>query len=182
MNSFLQSITDRVTSKKGMWMTLGIWLLVTMLLAVLAPSAKDYEVSSIDSIPSDAKSMIAQKKQDQYFKNNEGTPAILVFQKDGNDITISDLNPLFEKIDQVEGIKEYVPLTTMPPQATANFFSEDQSTVILPLTLRTVTGIKGNENGPRGNNGNCGEKYRLNLKYYRSSRYCCGFSQFVLPC
>ena len=76
-----------------------------------------------------------QKKQDQYFKNNEGTPAILVFQKDGNNITISDLNPLFEKIDQVEGIKEYVPLTTMPPQATANFFSKDQSTVILPLTL-----------------------------------------------
>ena len=112
MNSFLQSITDRVTSKKGMWMTLGIWLVVTMLLAVLAPSAKEYEVSSIDSIPSDAKSMIAQKKQDQYFKNNEGTPAILVFQKDGNNITISDLNPLFEKIDQVEGIKEYVPLTT----------------------------------------------------------------------
>lgn len=135
MNSFLQSITDRVTSKKGMWMTLGIWLLVTMLLAVLAPSAKDYEVSSIDSIPSDAKSMIAQKKQDQYFKNNEGTPAILVFQKDGKNITISDLNPLFEEIDQVEGIKEYVPLTTMPPQATVSFFSEDQTTLILPLTL-----------------------------------------------
>ena len=135
MNSFLQSITDRVTSKKGMWMTLGIWLVVTMLLAVLAPSAKDYEVSSIDSIPSDAKSMIAQNKQDQYFKNNEGTPAILVFQKDGNNITISDLNPLFEEIAQIEGIKEYVPLTTMPPQATASFFSKDQSTVILPLTL-----------------------------------------------
>jgi putative drug exporter of the RND superfamily len=135
MNSFLRSITDRVTSKKGMWMTIGIWLLVTMLLAVLAPSAKEYEVSSINSIPSDAKSMIAQEKQDKYFKNNEGTPAILVFQKDGKAIKLSDLNPLFEKIDQVEGIKEYVPLTTMPPQATTNFFSEDQTTLILPLTL-----------------------------------------------
>ncbi|MDQ1004495.1 preprotein translocase subunit SecG [Neobacillus niacini] len=46
MNSFLQAVTDRVTSKKGMWITLGIWLLVTILLSVLSPSTKEYEVSS----------------------------------------------------------------------------------------------------------------------------------------
>jgi len=135
MNSFLRPVTDRVTSKKGMWITLGIWLLVTILLSFLAPSAKEYEVSSIDSIPADAKSIIAQKKQDTYFKNNEGIPAILVFQSDDNKVELSDLNPLFENINQVEGIKEYVPLTSMPPQATANFLSKDQSTLILPITF-----------------------------------------------
>ena len=137
MNSFLQSVTDRVTSKKGMWITLGIWLLVTVLLSVLAPSAKEYEVSSIDSIPADAKSIIAQEKVDTYFKNNEGIPAILVFQSDDNKVEISDLNPLLEKLDQVEGIKEYVPLSKLPPPATASFFSEDQSTLILPLTFES---------------------------------------------
>ncbi|WP_419954486.1 MMPL family transporter [Neobacillus niacini] len=137
MNSFLQSVTDRVTSKKGMWITLGIWLLVTMLLAFFAPSAKEYEVSSIDSIPADAKSVIAENKVDEYFKNNEGIPAILVFQNEGNKVEVTDLKPLFEKIDQVEGIKEYVPLLNMPPQATANFFSKDQSTMILPITFES---------------------------------------------
>ncbi|MEH7250941.1 MMPL family transporter [Neobacillus niacini] len=137
MNSFLRPITDRVTSKKGMWITLGIWLLVTILLSALAPSAKEYEVSSINSIPEDAKSIIAQNKVDQYFKNNEGIPAILVFQSDKGQVELSELTPLFEKIDQVEGIKEYVPLTTMPPQATVNFFSEDKSTLILPLTFES---------------------------------------------
>lgn len=136
MSSFLQSITDRVTSRKGMWVTLGIWLVVTMLLATLAPSAKEYESTSIVSIPADAKSTIAQNKLDQYFENNDGTPAILVFQaKDGGKVEIADLNPLFEKIDEVEGIKEIVPLLKMPPQATASFFSEDQTTLILPLTF-----------------------------------------------
>lgn len=135
MNSFLQSVTDRVTSKKGMWITLGIWLVITMLLAVLAPSAKEYEVSSIDSIPAEAKSSIAQNKVDEYFKNNEGIPAILVFQKEDKKIDVSDLNPLFEKLDWIEGIKEYVPLTSMPPQAIVNFFSKDQSTLILPITF-----------------------------------------------
>lgn len=137
MNSFLQPLTDRVTSKKGMWITLGIWLLVTILLSVLAPSAKEYEVSSIDSIPADAKSIIAQEKVDTYFKNNDGIPAILVFQSDDNKVEISDVNPLLEKLDQVEGIKEYVPLAKMPPQATASFFSKDQSTLILPLTFES---------------------------------------------
>ncbi|MGJ7922319.1 MMPL family transporter [Neobacillus sp. LXY-4] len=137
MNTFLQSITDRVTSKKGMWITLGIWLLVTVLLAVLAPSAKDYESTSIKSIPEDAQSVIAQKKLDQYSKNNDGIPAILVFQSEDGKISVSDLTQLFEKIEKVEGVKEIVPLTKMPPQATASFFSKDQRTMILPVTFES---------------------------------------------
>lgn len=135
MKTLLQTLTDRVTSKKGMWLTLSIWLLATILLAVFAPSAKEYESSSIDSIPADAKSTIAQKKLDHYFKNNDGTPGILVFQSNKNKVEISQLEPFFEKMDGVKGIKEIVPLTSMPPQAAANFFSKDQSTLILPLTF-----------------------------------------------
>ncbi|WP_342429460.1 MMPL family transporter [Neobacillus sp. FSL H8-0543] len=138
MNSFLQSITDRATSKKGMWITLGVWLLATVLLATLAPSAKEYESSSIDSIPAEAQSVIAQNKVDEYFKNNDGIPAILVFQSaDNNHVELAQLVSFFEEITNVEGIKEIVPLTSMPPQATASFFSEDQSTLILPLTFES---------------------------------------------
>ncbi|WP_318505623.1 MMPL family transporter [Bacillus sp. T3] len=138
MKSLLQSITDKVTSRKGMWITLSIWLLATILLATLAPSAKDYESSSIDSIPADAKSTIAQNKLDQYFENNDGTPAILVFQaKDGGKVKVADLIPLFTKINEIEGIKEIVPLTKMPPEATSSFFSKDQTTLILPLTFES---------------------------------------------
>ena len=135
MNSFLQSITDRVSSKKGMWVTLAIWLVVTLVLAVFAPSAKDYESSSIDSIPADAKSVIAREKVDQYFKDNDGIPAILVFQSENDTVELSQLEPFIEEMGEVEGIKEFVPLTKMPPQASASFFSEDKSTVIVPLTF-----------------------------------------------
>lgn len=139
MNSFLQSITDRVSSKRGMWITLAIWLIVTMLLAVFAPGAKDYESSSIQSLPDDAKSIIAQEKVDQYFTNNEGIPAILVFQSrsENKEVSLENLVPFFEEVKKVEGIKEIVPLTSMPPQATASFFSEDNTTVILPLTFES---------------------------------------------
>ncbi len=135
MKSFLQSITDFVSTKRGMWATLGIWLAVTLLLAVFAPSVRDYESSSIESLPADAKSVIAQDKVDQYFKDNEGIPAILVFQSGDSKVELEQLVPFFEEVGKLEGIKEIVPLTKMPPQAAAGFFSEDQSTLTLPLTF-----------------------------------------------
>lgn len=141
MKTFLQSITDRVTSKKGMWVTLGIWLLVTVLLAVFAPSAKDYEVSKIDSIPEDAKSVVAQNKVEQYFKDNDGIPAILVFQSNDK-VELSQLTSVFEELEKMEGVKEIVPITSMPPQATASFFSKDRSILILPLTFESSLDTK----------------------------------------
>jgi putative drug exporter of the RND superfamily len=139
MKSFLQSITDRVTTKRGMWITLGVWLAATVLLGTFAPSAKDYEVTSIASLSDDTKSIIAQNKVDQYFKENDGIPAILVFQSKEDIVEIAHLTKFFEGLDEgnIEGIKEIVPLTSMPPQATSNFISEDQTTVIIPLTFES---------------------------------------------
>ena len=43
MKSLLLRITDFVSTKRGMRITLGVWLAVTLLLGGLAPSAKEYE-------------------------------------------------------------------------------------------------------------------------------------------
>ena len=80
MKTMIQFITDRVTTRKGMWTTLAIWLVATLLLAFFAPSAKDYQVSSIQSLPDEAQSIIANEKVDHYFSEQDGTPGILVFQ------------------------------------------------------------------------------------------------------
>lgn len=135
MKGFLQAITDRVTTKKGMWITLALWLIVTVLLAVFAPMASEYKVMSIESLPEDAKSVIAQKKVDEYFKDNEGIPAILVFQAKDGEIKLDELTQVVEKIDseKVDGVEQIVPIGKMPPQAVANFFSEDKTTAIIPL-------------------------------------------------
>jgi putative drug exporter of the RND superfamily len=138
MKSFIQSITDRVSTKKGMWITLGIWLAVTILLAVFAPGAKDYEVSNIKTIPEDAQSVIAQEKLDQYFKDNEGIPAILVFQAEkGEKIVVPQLVGIVDQMekDKIKGVDQVVPLSKLPPQAVSGFFSKDQTTAILPITI-----------------------------------------------
>ena len=137
MKSFLQAITDRVSTKKGMWITLAAWLIITIVLAMFAPSAKDYEVSRIDSLPDDAKSVIAQKKMDQYFPNNEGTPAILVFQSKDGEVEIKEVSAVLDKIksEKVKGIDQIIPIAALPPQAVAGFFSDDKTTAIIPLTF-----------------------------------------------
>mgnify|MGYP001953471968 CR=1 FL=1 len=134
LKNMLQAITDKVTTKKGMWITLASWLIVTILLAVFAPNAKDYEVSRIDSLPEDAQSVIAQSKVDEYFKDSNGTPAILVFHND-EQFSFQDLVDVSSQIENAEipGVEQVVPLSTLPPQAAAGFFSEDQSTAILPI-------------------------------------------------
>jgi putative drug exporter of the RND superfamily len=139
MTKLIQNITDLVTSKKGMWITLAIWFFAAGLLGTFAPSAKDYEVTSIDSLSDETQSVIAQTKVDQYFKNNEGIPAILVFQTKKSGIEISNLAEFFSGIDEgdIEGVKEIVPLTKMPPHVAANFISKDQTTVIIPLTFES---------------------------------------------
>lgn len=137
MKSFLQAITDRVSTKKGMWITLASWLIITIVLALFAPNAKDYEVSRIESLPSDAKSVIAQKKMDQFFPNNEGTPAILVFQSKDGEVEIKEIGALLDKIKskKIAGIDQIIPIAALPPQAAAGFFSADNTTAIIPLTF-----------------------------------------------
>lgn len=137
MKTLLQSITDRVTTKKGMWITLISWLVVTIALAVFAPSVRDYEVSNIATLPDDAKSVIAQTKVDHYFKNNDGLPAILVFQASKGEVELADLTKIVDQYQSanINGLQQVVPLSSLPPQATAGFFSADKSTAILPLTF-----------------------------------------------
>ncbi len=137
MKEMLQAITDKVTTKKGMWITLAIWLIITMVLAFFAPNAKDYEVSRIDSLPEDAKSVLAKNKVDEYFKDSDGTPGILVFQAKEGQLESVDLVNVFNHIEEakIPGVEQVVPLASLPPQATAGFFSEDQTTALLPMVF-----------------------------------------------
>lgn len=140
MTNLIKSITDHVTSKKGMWVTLTVWLAVTILLGAFAPSAKDYEVTTIDSLSDETKSVIAQNKLDHYFQDNDGIPAILVFQSKENEIQLSQLTEFFARMEKgdIEGVKEIVPLLKMPPQVISNFMSEDKTTLIIPLTFEST--------------------------------------------
>lgn len=134
MKSVLQALTDRVTTKKGMWITIAIWLSVTILLSIFGPNPKDYQVSRIATLPDDAQSVIAQQKMDQYFEGSGNIPAILVFQKDTGNLQLQELAQITDKItDEIEASEQVVPLSALPPQAASSFISEDGTTALVPL-------------------------------------------------
>ncbi|WP_102028823.1 MMPL family transporter [Salirhabdus sp. Marseille-P4669] len=135
MRKGIRIITDAVTTKKGMWITLVSWLMVMTLLMVFTPGASDYKVGSVDSLPDDAKSVIAQNKIDQYFEGADYLPALLVYQSDEGEINPEELyNKLVELTpEKVEGLQQIIPFEQIPPEAVASFLSEDRTTGVVPF-------------------------------------------------
>ena len=139
LKKLLGSVTDFVATKKGMWTTIGVWLAFTVLLTVFAPSAGEYKVSSVASLPEDAQSVVAQNHIDEHFKDAESLPAILVLQSKDSEIDVAALGEALDKVSaaNINGVKEVVPFSSLPPQALAGFFSEDKRTAVVPLNFVT---------------------------------------------
>lgn len=137
MSKLLHLITDWVTTKKGMWITLITWIALAAILAIIAPNSKDYQVSSVDALPDHMQSVIAKQKVDEYFEESEGIPALLVFQSETDNVDLSELIQVLEQIEKasIHGVQEVIPLEKLPPQAVESFFSEDKSAALIPLTF-----------------------------------------------
>ncbi|WP_369826980.1 MMPL family transporter [Geobacillus sp. 46C-IIa] len=109
------------------------------MLALAAPNVKVYEVSSIESLPSDVQSMVAQKKIGQYFADSDGIPAIFVFHSDDEPISTEELQRLLADIEKKhqEALEQLVPIASLPPQAAARFFAEDGKIAVVPAIYQS---------------------------------------------
>lgn len=147
IKNILHSITDRVATKKGVWITLLAWLVIVLLLAVFAPSAKEFEVSNVEKLlPDDYQSVIAEEKLKTHFENSEGIPAILVFQSTSENEEIKPAT-LIEFLDAVQeknipGMQTLIPLEKLPPQAIDSFFSDDRNAAFLPMGFEETMDTK----------------------------------------
>lgn len=141
MNKFLSPITDWVSTKRGMWITIITWLLLAAVLT-FGPSLNDYKVANFQSLPDDAEAIIADKKMNEYFPNDQGTPGILVFQNPESEVDLAGIQEILDgiKAAEVEGIDEIVDISQLPPPALAGFYSEDRTTFIVPMTLAAGLG------------------------------------------
>lgn len=136
MKKLLQQLTDLVTTKKGMWITLSSWILLMIVLTFTVPSVRDYQVTSIDSLPEDMQSVIANEKIATYFGNSEVLPAILILQSE-DPVQLQDLITITDSMikKDLDGVKEIIPMAKLPEPVTETFFSEDRKTAIIPVNL-----------------------------------------------
>lgn len=136
MNKFLKPITDWVSTKRGMWITIIVWLVLMIGLSA-GPKLSDYKVSNFQSLPDEAASMIASQKLEEYFPNDQGTPGILVFHNENENINIDNVKKILQSIvdENIKGIDTIVDISALPETALSAFASEDQSTLIVPMSL-----------------------------------------------
>ena len=107
MRKLLFPLTDWVSTKRGMWITIIAWLVLMIGLSA-GPRLGDYKVTNFQSLPDEAQSIIAEKKTEEIFPNEQGTPGILVFHNENGDISIDEVKQILNGIveEDIEGIEQ----------------------------------------------------------------------------
>ncbi|MFD1020234.1 MMPL family transporter [Thalassobacillus hwangdonensis] len=135
---------EKMLSKKGMFITLIIWLVALFALSGTAPGAKDFAVNTTGAgLPEDAASVIADKKMAEHFEDSGTLPAILVFQNK----EAFDEEALTETASAIKGIDDLpapegdnvagvLPFGMFPPEAQQSFLSENNTTLVIPVELK----------------------------------------------
>lgn len=136
MHSFIHFITDKIATRKGAWITLITWIALAIVLSVIAPSSKDHAVNNVSKLyPENSPSVIAEQKIDEYFPDDDGLPAIFVFETKEETLNIELIQNVTEKFSEsdIPYVKSVIPLHQMPPVAIESFLSEDEEALFLPV-------------------------------------------------
>lgn len=136
MHKLINNVTDKIATRKGVWITIIVWVALAAVLSVLAPGSKSDAVSTVtDLYPASSQSVVADEKLDAYFKEDDGIPALLVFEAKTGDVALGELVALADEMTAAEipYVKSIPPLGLMPEVATDSFFSEDRSKAFLPV-------------------------------------------------
>jgi putative drug exporter of the RND superfamily len=141
LGKWLHPITDWVSTKRGMWITIIAWLVLMIGLSA-GPRLGDYKVSNFQSLPDEAQSIIADKKIEEIFPNKQGTPGILVFHNEKGEINTDEVTQILSGIavEKIKGIETILDISALPPQALDGLISEDGSTMIVPMELEQGLG------------------------------------------
>ena len=137
----LHVITDAASSRRGKFVTIGVWLLIAVVLVLVAPKlANIYDNSGTGSIPSDAPSTVAQKLQLKEFPGSRGTPAILVFY-DHAGLSSTDLTKIQQVSNWLTSSQKPNAVTTVlssytVPQAAKQLTSKDNTTMTMVASLK----------------------------------------------
>lgn len=129
------------SSSKGAKIVLTMWLISVVVFSILAPSAKEYEVSSTEgSVKGNMASEIAAEALGKYFPSDEGMPALLVFYKEEKISSqdrekITEISEWFASDDKPKYISSALPFHFFPKNVQDQMFSEDETTLIFNLAM-----------------------------------------------
>lgn len=142
MNSFSNKLASVVSSRKGSITIIVIWLAAIIALTLIAPSAKQtaqssQEASIYNNTPSATAKMLAEKG----FPSDDGLTALLVFHNEA-EITdkqleaIRSISQWLASDEKPQQIASAVPFHQFPLNVQKQFYSEDNTTIMLNAALQ----------------------------------------------
>ena len=111
----MRALASFVSSRRGKWVVLGIWIVVFAALMPLGGKLGDETRDDTTSfLPASAESTDVVKILDEDFPGGETTQGLIVYQRDGG-LTAADRKTIATQAKQLEALpKSELPLTRPP--------------------------------------------------------------------
>ncbi len=135
-----------VGGPKTRWITLVIWVLLTVVLSFAWPAINTVEDDSAADLPDSAMSQQAEKLIKKEFPNDAGNPVLIVWHND-NKLDKQDFTAIqgvYKQLKEKPLSKQSTlpPFDTFPQQALAQSVSEDGTTLVTPVFFDKNAGIE----------------------------------------
>ncbi|MGE6619022.1 MMPL family transporter [Bacillus mycoides] len=133
-----------VGGPKARWITLLVWVLLTLVLSFTWPAVNTVEDETAPNLPENAMSQQASRLIKKEFPNDAGNPALIVWHRDKG-LKKNDFKAIQDIYKQLKNtpLKDQSmlpPFDTIPQQALAKSVSEDGTSLVTPVFFNTTAG------------------------------------------
>ncbi|EEL47931.1 MULTISPECIES: MMPL family transporter [Bacillus cereus group] len=133
-----------VGGPKARWITLLVWVLLTLVLSFTWPAVNTVEDETAPNLPENAMSQQASRLIKQEFPNDTGNPALIVWYRDKG-LEANDFKAIQDTYKQLKNtpLKDQLmlpPFDTIPQQVLAKSVSEDGTSLVTPVFFNTTAG------------------------------------------
>lgn len=140
-----------VAGKNTQWITLSVWILITLLLSFTLPQVNSTKEPNPKNLPETAMSQQAEALLKKEFPNNAGNPLLVVWYRDGG-LQSQDYKLIQDVYKELKAspLKEQStlpPFDTIPEQVLSKSASKDGTSFVTPVFFNKSAGtdiLKGN--------------------------------------
>ncbi|PHE54283.1 MMPL family transporter [Bacillus pseudomycoides] len=133
-----------VGGPKAKWITLFVWVLLTLVLSFTWPAVNTVEDETVPNLPETAMSQQANNIIKKEFPNDSGNPVLIVWHKDEGleEKDFKKIQDTYQKLrnSPLKGQSTLPPFDTIPHQALAKNVSEDGTSLVTPVFFDKTVG------------------------------------------
>ncbi|MEK7016573.1 MMPL family transporter [Bacillus sp. FSL R9-9410] len=140
----LNMLGKLVAGKNTQWITLSVWILITLVLSFTLPQVNSMKVPNPKNLPETAMSQQAEALMKKEFPNNVGNPLLVVWHREGG-LQSKDYKLIQDVYKELKDspLKEQSalpPFDTIPEQVLSKSASKDGTSFVTPIFFNKSAG------------------------------------------